>query len=186
MLEAIFVDFDGTLVNTELANAKAYTLAIKNMGFDIDDKKVFEVVKGRHWSIFLPELIGEVYTEEIGRTLAMIKAELYPNFFREIELNKALVEFLREISSFVEIALVTNASVSSVKQIIEYFGIFRLFDSIVTLKDNLKPKPSPDLYLYALQETNVSPDAVIVIEDSEAGVLAAEKAGLKVWKVSPF
>ena len=44
-----------------------------------------------------------------------------------------------------------------------------------------KPKPAPDLYLYAAYTMSVKPQQCLVIEDSEAGVQAAVSVGMKVW-----
>ena len=41
-----------------------------------------------------------------------------------------------------------------------------------------KPKPAPDVFLYAAQELGLSPDECIIIEDSQNGVLAAKAAGI--------
>jgi HAD superfamily hydrolase (TIGR01509 family) len=42
-----------------------------------------------------------------------------------------------------------------------------------------KKKPDPEIYLLALEESGLSPDECIVIEDSRNGVLAARAAGLR-------
>lgn len=50
-----------------------------------------------------------------------------------------------------------------------------------------KKKPAPDIYLLALQELDVDPEDVVVIEDSRNGLLAALAAGLRtVVTVSSF
>jgi beta-phosphoglucomutase-like phosphatase (HAD superfamily) len=42
-----------------------------------------------------------------------------------------------------------------------------------------KKKPDPEIYLLALEESGLSPDECIVIEDSRNGILAARSAGLR-------
>lgn len=44
----------------------------------------------------------------------------------------------------------------------------------------LKAKPSPDPYLYAMKQLNMSPEDTIVLEDSVPGVNSAKEAGAKV------
>lgn len=43
-----------------------------------------------------------------------------------------------------------------------------------------RPKPSPELYQFAVQSLVYHPNEILVIEDSESGVIAARTAGLNV------
>ena len=43
-------------------------------------------------------------------------------------------------------------------------------------------KPAPDLFLLAARSLGAEPARCLVIEDSEVGVLAAENAGMTVWR----
>ena len=54
------------------------------------------------------------------------------------------------------------------------------FDTIVGSDEVENGKPSPDVYLEAARRINVDPTNCVVFEDSEAGVLAAKSAGMKV------
>ncbi len=44
-----------------------------------------------------------------------------------------------------------------------------------------RPKPAPDVYLYAAEQNNVLPAQCLVIEDSIVGATAALTAGMTVW-----
>lgn len=51
----------------------------------------------------------------------------------------------------------------------------------------MQKKPAPDLYLKALSLLNLLPCDVIVIEDSERGLLAAQAAECEaIWIKTPF
>ena len=41
-------------------------------------------------------------------------------------------------------------------------------------------KPNPEIYLHTIKELNVNKDEAIIIEDSPKGILAANRAGIKV------
>ena len=43
-----------------------------------------------------------------------------------------------------------------------------------------KPKPDPDIYLKAIDDNNLIKNQTIIIEDSEVGVMAGVRAGVKV------
>ena len=57
-----------------------------------------------------------------------------------------------------------------------YFG-----DDVFTASMVERPKPAPDLFLFAAQRMGVDPQDAIVIEDSPSGVLAARAAGMRVY-----
>lgn len=184
-LEAILVDFDGTLVNTESANAKAYSASLRSYGFDVSEEKILNYCSGRHWSIFLPEILKEKYSKDIGLMIAKSKREIYPKFYDEIKINESLLTLLKCFTKQPK-ALVTNASRESVIPILDRFGIGSFFKIIVCNEDVLDPKPSPEGYLLAITLLGVNKLNCLAIEDSKTGVLAARNAGIPTLKVSPF
>ena len=56
-------------------------------------------------------------------------------------------------------------------------------DAIVTGEDAKKGKPDPEIYLKTAGKLGLNPKDCLVIEDSEVGVIAAYKAGMKVVAV---
>ncbi|MES2665222.1 MAG: HAD-IA family hydrolase [Pseudomonadota bacterium] len=48
-----------------------------------------------------------------------------------------------------------------------------------------RPKPAPDLYLHAAAALNVAPADCVVIEDSVAGAMAAQAAGIRCFGYAP-
>ena len=49
-----------------------------------------------------------------------------------------------------------------------------------------KPKPAPDLYLFAAGRLNVAPADCIVVEDSATGARAAQAAGMRCFGYAPL
>lgn len=63
-------------------------------------------------------------------------------------------------------------------------GIFDRFDTIVTAEDvNKNAKPEPDIYLRVLENLGVAPQNALVLEDSNNGVVASHRAGIRVVAV---
>ena len=63
-------------------------------------------------------------------------------------------------------------------------GIFDRFDTIVTAEDvNKNAKPAPDIYLKVLENLDVAPQNALVLEDSNNGVVASHRAGIRVVAV---
>ncbi len=64
--------------------------------------------------------------------------------------------------------------------ILDSNGILSLFDHLVFAKDVKRSKPYPDIFLKACSDLNVLPENCLVLEDSEAGIEAAYRAGIPV------
>ena len=76
------------------------------------------------------------------------------------------------------LALASSASCAWVTTHLERLGFMDHFDYIFGRDDVARTKPSPDLFLSALDSLAVSPAEAIVFEDSLNGVLAARQAGI--------
>jgi beta-phosphoglucomutase-like phosphatase (HAD superfamily) len=62
-------------------------------------------------------------------------------------------------------------------------GLLDRFDTLATGDETANGKPAPDLFLLAAQRLGVHPSACVVLEDSEAGIIAANRAGMQVYVI---
>jgi len=62
-------------------------------------------------------------------------------------------------------------------------GLIENFETIVTFDDVTESKPSPEIFLTVLARLNVNAEQALVLEDSQNGVLAAKRAGIRVAAV---
>ena len=58
--------------------------------------------------------------------------------------------------------------------------------AILSGSDVIHSKPAPDIYLLAAEQLEVDPKECVVFEDSQAGVIAANSAGMTVFAVPNF
>jgi len=56
--------------------------------------------------------------------------------------------------------------------------VLNSFDALITAKDVVNGKPSPDIFLRAAEELQVLPKDCIVFEDSRSGIQAAQSANM--------
>jgi HAD superfamily hydrolase (TIGR01509 family) len=62
-------------------------------------------------------------------------------------------------------------------------GLLNRFDVVATGDDVANGKPAPDLFLLAAERLGIDPVRCLVLEDAEAGVIAAHRAGMQVYMV---
>ena len=66
-----------------------------------------------------------------------------------------------------------------VERTLELIGVKELFPVVVVAADVPRGKPEPDIFLLAAKRMGVAPEACLVFEDGEPGLVAARRAGMK-------
>lgn len=75
-------------------------------------------------------------------------------------------------------AVVSGSTRISVERALQAAGLRELFTVLLTADDGLPPKPAPDLFLEAARRLGVAATACQVFEDADAGLTAAQNAGM--------
>ena len=185
MLKALLVDFDGTLVDSEYANAAAYAAALAERGIAAEPAALVPLIGARAWSEFLPRLVAGapgVDPAEVARR----KRSIYPELFDLIRPNLALAGLIRAArQGGLAAALVTTAASASTEAILARFGLRELFDLLICGDHVARPKPDPEAYRLAAERLGVTAEECLVIEDSETGIAAAHAFGGQVLCWTP-
>lgn len=184
LLRAIMVDLDGTLARTVDANSAAYQKALAEVGVEISRQQFEWRAQGRNWRQFLPEFLAEAGVVANPEAIADRKLEIYRSELLHIQINQALVQIIETGRSHdMRTALVTSASMSTVRTLLSVKQLSHLFDTIVTGDDVLHHKPHPEPYALAAEHLMVEPQECIVYEDSDVGVASATAFGAHVVRV---
>lgn len=183
-MKLIMVDLDGTLFDTKDVNYYAYSEAIRHYGYSIDYDYYCKYCNGRHYLDFLPQITTS--DESILKDIHSRKKNAYSKYLSKAKLNKGLLEMLITLKSISKIALVTTASKKNTMDILNKFDVASVFDLIVTHEDIKKSKPDPEGYIKAMRYFGVNPSEAIIFEDSDVGVMAAEKSGAQCFIVKGY
>ena len=90
---------------------------------------------------------------------------------------KELIGFLK--ANNIKIALASGTSRTSVMHHLKEVGIEDIFDALVCGTEVENGKPAPGIFLKTAELLGTTPDNCFVFEDSENGIIAAHKAGMK-------
>ncbi len=177
--DLVIFDCDGVLVDSEVISCRVHAEMLTRHGYPITPDEVlarFLGVSDRE-----ERLIIEA---ELGRSL--------PDDF-EFQVKQATLQFyaddLQAISYVDEaigaIALPKCVASSSTPEKIEHglvcAGLYDLLAPHIFSASQVKRgKPAPDLFLFAAEQMQVTPQRCLVIEDSLPGVTAARAAGMTV------
>lgn len=180
-IDAVITDFDGTLVNTFMANYFAYKLVFKNHNIDLK-KEQYKECFGLRFDGLCDKLN---VPKEIRDDIKKEKKESYPNFFSWLEINEHLMRFIIYAKSIgIKTCIASTASKENLYNVLNHFGIKEYFDVIITGEDVKFGKPNPEVYDKALELLKVNKDSALVFEDSDTGCLAAYDAGINYIDVN--
>ncbi|HEX5174812.1 MAG TPA: HAD-IA family hydrolase [Gaiellaceae bacterium] len=180
-VRAFLFDFDGLILDTEHAARTGWEHLYREHGHELPTDLWATLVGTTHapWDpmTHLEELVGEPLEREAlnerRRTheLALIEAE---------ELRPGIAEYLAAARDHgLKRAIVSSSNRGWVDMHLERLEETVGWDAICTAdRDRARAKPSPTLYLEALDLLDVTADEAVAFEDSPNGVLAAKAAGI--------
>lgn len=175
MERLVIFDLDGTLFNTVETNFRSYQKALAELGFSLDYEHFRNYCNGRHYSEFLPEIIGD--DEEILQTAHERKKQLYDEFIGYAVPNENLINMAASLKGKVHTAIVTTASHDNTVRLLHRFSCKEYFEKIFTREDFTKNKPDPEGFLLAMDYFGVKEDKALIFEDSDVGIEAAKRSG---------
>jgi HAD superfamily hydrolase (TIGR01509 family) len=180
-VRALLFDFDGLILDTELASRAGWEQLYREHGHELPTDLWATVVGTTHAPFdpmaHLEELVGEPLEREAlnerryAHEIALIEAE---------ELRPGIAEYLAAARRHgLKRAIVSSSPRSWVDMHLERLEEAVGWDAICTAdRDPVRAKPSPTLYLEALEALAVAADDAVAFEDSPNGVLAAKAAGV--------
>lgn len=177
--KAFLYDCDGTLADNMGAHKETYLKVAAEKGVAIDAAiidefaglpivNVVEQINHRYQSTFDPE---------------EFKASKYKLFLEEyIEHTQPIdyvVNHLKNHAGQVRVAVVSGSSRIAVEKTLQILGIDHLVEVLVCAGETKHGKPYPDPFLKAAELLGIAPQDCLVFEDGNAGVQAAEAAGMR-------
>ena len=182
MLQAIITDFDGTLVDTFEANFRAYQDAFYAVGMTLT-AEMYRACFGYRFDRFMSAM--GISEDEIVHEIKELKKEAYPKHFQYLRPNENLIQL---IASFHRMggktAIASTARKENLMNAVNHLGIADHFDLIYAGVDVRQGKPSPEIYLKAMEALGVSADEVMIFEDSPVGFQAAKASVAKYIPVT--
>jgi len=174
---AYIFDFDGVLVSTMEGHFACYGQALAESGIPVDRDQFFSQagMTGREQIASFARKAGKaVDPDAIYRRKKEIFDVKKPEALK-IESMAELFGFLRVAGA--RVAIATGSSRQSVQPVMERLGLQP--DALATAEDVTRGKPNPDLFLLAAERLGVAPRDCIVVEDSDVGIEAARRAGMR-------
>lgn len=178
MIDHLICDCDGVLVDSEV----------------IADRVMFDTLTALFPGLDFEPVVKTAFGQQTSRFLAGVEAsfdiKLPADFLVTVERNVEIglaaslgpINGVRDALQRVTLpaAVVSNSRMTRVVASVRRAGLSEIFGPHVFSAEQVaRPKPYPDVYLFAAQQLGVEPGRCVVVEDSIAGLNAARAAGMK-------
>lgn len=181
-LDALILDVDGTLVDTNPIHAQTFAACFQQFGYVVGlDRIAPEIGKGGDHLI--PDVLGrsadqkdgqnirETYRKQFLDTLAHQKVALLPGALEIIEAAK---------KRGLKVAIATSGEKEFLEAIERSCGVAfsELADLVITASDAKASKPSPDILSAATQKLGLTPAQCALVGDTPHDARACRAAGV--------
>ena len=170
--DIVFFDMDGTLIDTDACNTKAYKMAIASV-LGESFAQLFDI--SRIERKVLRERLSWIPEKQLADIIAL-KEKFYTQFIDEIRIIPSTMEILNRFGETHKVVLVTNARRGRTMQTLCHLHLENTFDEIVT-KDECN---GTDKFTTAISILGLNPNKVWVFENEEVQAMAAVAAGINI------
>lgn len=187
MIEGVIFDLDGVLVTTDDCHYEAWKRMADEEGMPFDrevNRRLRGVSRMESLDIIL-ENAGRVYSGEERTALAKRKNAYYVDMIHGLGKDAILPGALETLEKLrrLGIKLAIGSSSKNAPAILDRLGLAGFFDAVADGNQIQRSKPDPDVFLLAANKLGLQPANCLVVEDADAGVEAAVRAGMRVLAV---
>ncbi len=197
MIQAIFFDFNGVIIDDERLQMEAYKEVLHEHGIEptasdyysalgLDDKGFVRAAFARAGKQLSDDAMKVVLSGKAARHRKAIEDEL--------PLFPGVVTFLKAAARHYSLGIVSMATRDDIEYVLNRAGLSTLFSVVASAEDVNICKPAPDCYLAGFEKLNdkrradrqlpLLPSECLVIEDAPPGIQSGTSAGMRTLGVT--
>ena len=179
MIKNYVFDFDGTAADSMPTWSKAILKVLEASGATYPDNviEILTPLGDAKSAVYMRENLGVKFSEdEIKNLIAKFTTPLYHT---EAQPKKGFVEYIKLLkSSGKKVAILTASTHERIDGCIKRWGIWDLFDKVLTCEDYDKPKSDPTIYSDLLADLGGNLGETAFFDDNLEVIKTVKKAGL--------
>lgn len=197
MIEAIFFDFNGVIIDDEPVQLKAYQAALEGVGIELTEAQYYSAL-GMDDRAFVASALaraGRDLSEPERQSIIERKSELHRELIKgELPIFPGVVTFLKAASRRYALGLVSMARSKEIDYVLGRARLKTLFTVIISAEDVTRHKPDPECYRSAWEKLNVRrandrlplvpASHCVAVEDAPPGIESARAVGLRTIGVT--
>ena len=180
--KGIIFDLDGVICHTDKYHYQAWKKLADRLGIYFDEtinNRLRGVSRMESLNIIL-ERADKTYTEQEKEAFVTEKNEVYKELLKQMtpeELSTEVKDTLEELRKR-GILLSIGSSSKNAGFILNRLGLGDFFDAVSDGNNISHSKPDPEVFLKAAEFLKLPASECLVVEDAEAGLLAAKNGGM--------
>ena len=180
-IQLVIFDCDGVLMDSEIVAAAAELEVYSDYGVEMTPAEFSERFAGKDSALIKVDI-----EQELGQSLPDdIMKKIHANVDATCALEAKMIKDADTVLDQLDQArcICSNGPQNKMKKMLSRVGLYDKFRPYIFSAKDFDPpkhKPEPDIILKALQEFELQPAQVIVVEDSKYGIEAAKRAGTRV------
>jgi HAD superfamily hydrolase (TIGR01509 family) len=174
-------DFDGVIADTEVHQLAAYRELLTEMGHDLEPTR-FMGYMGRSEPEIYALLRTDLNVHIDDRSATARRLELFFNNIRHADLEPfpVIVSLLRSLRQRgIGAHIVSSNEKSTIESLLGQWNLRDLIDEIYTVNSTEPPLPKIEILGDLPRQLKISPDAIVLFEDSARVVNAARALGMR-------
>lgn len=178
---AMVLDVDGTLVESNLAHARAFADAMGDAGFDVQVERIARLI-GMGSDKLLPAAIGIEASTETGSSILDRKKHLFASrYLPQVSPCPGARELVAELRRRAfPIVVASSASSDELADLLKAATVDDLIEQRTSSDDAAGSKPEPDILSAALEQLGDAARAAVMVGDTPYDVEAARRAELPI------
>jgi beta-phosphoglucomutase family hydrolase len=179
----LIFDCDGTLADTMPAHYRAWTSMLDRHGIPFTETRFYELggVPTAQIILILSSESGVPVTD-----LDRMVREKESAFLESLDAVRPLEVVVAIAAAYrgrLPMAVASGGYRETITRTLDQLRIRDWFDAMVVAEDTKRHKPEPDVFLEAARRLGVPPESCVVFEDTDIGLEAARRGGMKSMDV---
>lgn len=166
---------DGLMIDSERVTYNEYVKKLAQLGHHDFTEELYRNCLGKN-----KQGICQVFIDHYGQDFPMtevwddVHVWIDESLRQYVPKKKGLVELLEYLkANNYKTIVATSSGRARVDEILKNGNLTEYFDDSICGDEVTHGKPHPEIFLTACQKLDVKPEEALVLEDSEAGILAA-------------
>lgn len=180
-MKGVIFDCDGVIVDSEVIYLESLVQYLRSLNIKTNVAAVQYVV-GKKTDEISRDLINQFNLVNYSvEEIVIGQRKFFDNYWKKCEIKPmtGLIQFLKKCKQHhLKIALASSSRKVYINDILYKLGIFEYFNYIISGESIKNGKPSPDIFLYTLENMELEKKDVIIIEDSVNGIQAGIASGI--------
>lgn len=175
MKKAVIFDMDGLMIDSERVTYNEYVKKLEQLGHFDFTEELYKNCLGKN-----KQGICQVFIDHYGDDFPMdevwddVHVWIDESLRAYVPKKKGLEELLKYLKdNQYKTIVATSSGRARVDEILKNANLTEYFDDSICGDEVTHGKPHPEIFLTACQKLGVTPQEALVLEDSEAGIVAA-------------